>query len=591
MRKGNGVAARDAMGRQGHFGQSASCKAMLAGCAAAVVAGIWARPAGGQVTNLTLQPVQWTDRLGVVHEAKNTNFDFYDYNTFFGESGLDTFLGQSATNAAGSVTMSTNRDDFGSVIEFYTYMRAAIPGIAYVKANFGDAEPYREVFPIGGPGVATLDVVEGTNATFPGPTANNVSTNNIGTAIGFIQAYEFVGNYYNNTHAAALPFVTVVYNNTITQSAYYEVPTFNPDAPRIEIRYGSWGAWDEHGHEYGHHIATVRGFDGSAGGLHTIGGNNIGPFEQGAAALPKAKLSWSEGVATHLWMMAIRDGNLAGHYTAALPAQDTNSTYDSYQSTSAVTNETHLQFRYSMENKTSSFGGAPKGEGEEWANSMVLWDFYDTGAADANGGNENFATGVNRNDQVSFGATKLFKLMDDNNTQTLRDFWHVADAAAIADPTLAGLVAGDHKHLVLGTLGEVLEEDTVANRPITNGFIADFTPRLTFIEGNDDRSGSYAWVVFDSAFDLVASNVILNDLGSPGSFFWDVNVQLEEGEQYWWAALNTSALYGATQPSLLTNIDKWYWSGLNPITVPEPGLAGLAVALAALPMRRPRRRT
>jgi len=344
-------------------------------------------------------------------------------------------------------------------------------------------------------------------------------------------------------------------------------------------------------HEYGHHVATVKGFDGSLGGLHQHGQNCIGPFQQGAAALPKAKLSWSEGVATHLGMMSIHHGNLAGHYAVPLPVQDLDSTYDRYQSTSSITNETHLEFRYSVEHKTSSLGRTPKGEGDEWAVGLVLWDLYDSGAAVPNGnaGNENYSAGHNRNDQASFGATKMYQLMDTNNTQTLRDFWHAAGAAAIADPTLAGLAAGDNEHLVLGTLGEILEENTVANRPQTAGFFADFTPKLTFAEGNDDRSGSYAWVVFDSAFDLVASNIIANDLGVGGTWSWDVDVQLEEGEQYWWAALNTSALYNLTQPSLLTDIDKWYWSGLNPITVPEPGLAALAVALAALPMRRRRR--
>src|SRR5688572_11328387 len=113
MCEGKRASVRGEAGRQGDFGRSTCYAAGLAaGAAAMVAAGVLAPVAGAQVTNLTLQPVQWTDRLGVVHEAKNTNFDFYDYNTFFGESGLDTFLGNAATNGAGSVTFSTNRDDF-----------------------------------------------------------------------------------------------------------------------------------------------------------------------------------------------------------------------------------------------------------------------------------------------------------------------------------------------------------------------------------------------------------------------------------------------------------------------------------------------
>jgi hypothetical protein len=467
-------------------------------------------------------------------------------------------------------------------------MRAAIPGIAHVKANFADADALREVFPVGGPGVATLDVAENGSATFNGPTANNVSLNNIGTSIGFIQALEFMGKYYNNTHAAALPFVTVVYNNTVTDSFYVNATL--PNGPRIELRYGAWGAWDVLMHEYGHHIAFTKGFSTSQGGGHSYGNNNIGPFQQGAAALPGARLAWNEAVATHLGLMAVNDGNLAGHYATPLPAQDLDSNYHSYQSTGSVTNESHLVFQYSVEDQTSTSGRTPKGEGDEFAVGLVLWDLYDSGPAGANAGNENYAHGINRKDRAQWGAAHMYQLLDNSNSQTMRDLWHAAGAAAIADPTFAGRAADAHKHLVLGTLGEILEENTIANIPITHGDIPDYTPRLTFLEGNHDRSGSYAWVVFDSDFDLVASHTLFNDLGDQGSFFWDVNVQLTEGEQYWWAALNTSALYAGTRPSLLTDIDKWYWSGLNPLTVPEPGLTAFAIALAALPLHTRRRR-
>ena len=549
-------------------------KTLVAFAASAALAVTVARAAD---TTITFENATWTDRVGNTHAVQNTNYDFWDYD----DTSPDDHLGNAATDAAGTVSFTTNDDDVGSEIEFYAYLRAAVPSVTHVKANITDAEPYLWLTPSSG----TLDIAEGSSGTYAGPAVTNAD--NIGTAIGVVQAIAFIANYYDNTHAAALPFVPVEYNSSITKSAYV---FGGPNAPYIRLRYGAWGAWDVVMHEYAHHIAHVKGFQNSPGGNHNVGASSIGPLDQGVFAQDGARLAWGEGVATHLGLMAVHHGNLAAAIPG-LPAQDYNSNYDNYQSTGSVTDETHLDFRYSVENRTSSFGGTPQGEGDEWSVGLVLWDLYDSGASNGNAGNENYAAGVNRNDQASWGATKLYKMLDDNDPTTFRDLWHLAAAAAMADPSLVGLPAGSNKHLVLGTLGEILEEARIACVPDTAGTVFDDTPTLRFFERNADRSGDYALVLFDSSYNLLTSARWDNALATANQYVWEIDVALTAGEQYWWGALNTSALYGGVDPSLLTNIDKWYWSGLNPITyqlVPEPAALGVLAAATVLVFRRRR---
>ena len=531
-------------------------------------------------TTITVGPIQWTDRLGTLfgtsHPAQFTPVEFYDFDGLPGESMTDDFLGTALTDAAGNVTFETDHDDPDGTIEFYAYLRAEVAGITRVKKNLSDAQPYRQIhtlenrlfIPEGDPVVITpaetFNVPEGDAMVFGGDAGDiqliNVNFfNRNGPAMVIAQTIGFMGNYYNNTHAANLPFMTTVYNSTLEQS------TYSHSLQRINVRYSAWGARDVLMHEYGHHVSHALGFSSLPGGGHAHGLSNIRATEQGPSASHGAELGWGEGIATFLALMAVQDGDLSGAVPGLSP-EDYDTNYASYASTGSVTKEEDLTLQYGLEEAVSSRNRTPDGEGDEWAIALALWDFYDSE-------NETYASGPNRQDKVTLGASGMFALLDNNNPTTFRAAWHAITAEAIADPTLAGLSPGANSHEVLGVLGEVLEEYNITGQLLTSGPTNDTTPELSFSEANNDNSGSYAMVLFDEAWNLIDSNLFSNVLEEQGILSWEVGTPLMAGETYWWATLNTSALYGGSEPSLTTDIDQWYWSGLNSITiaaVPEP---------------------
>jgi hypothetical protein len=513
------------------------------------------------ITNVSYDsPLLWTDRVGNTHPAKFLNIEWWDDDSFVGEGSSLQYLGYNPTDAAGNATFSTNEDDYGTNIEFFTRIRAAVQDVTHVKNQLGDADPYIIRFP---GGTSYVAVAEGATASIGAVLLDN--TTDAGTAMAITQPINYMTNYYKNTLGANVPFCAVVYNSSITGSAY-------TPADHLDLRYGAWGAWDVVMHEWGHHIAHSNGLDGNFGGGHSVGTNNIAFANPG----PGARLAYGEALATHLALMGIKEGNLNAAIPG-LPAQDLNNIYDSYQSTASTTTEAHLDFRYTLEDTSQNLARSNKGEGDEGAVGRVFWDVYDTGV-----NNESYQPG--RSDRVSFGAQKIWDAFHGN--QTFFDFWKVIENAATVDKTLVSLAAADANNNAYRTLGEVLEEYAVSGRPLTDGNVPTSTPELEFNEANFDLSGNYRWLVMDTNWNIVVdSGPVLNEAVGLSTQKWKIpNANhLAYNTSYWWVILNSSAMSQYANPGAVTN---WYWSGANLLNVvPEPTTLALT-SLLAIALRR-----
>lgn len=520
-------------------------------------------------TTVTTNPWGWTDRLGNPHNTWNVNIEFYDEDIAF-----DDYLGLDATNAGGiaSLTFPDQGITEGFEVEMFWQVRAATAGTTHVKENFGDAEPYRKRFPTSGTvGVAqnssTLGVGGGTvdNTTFTG------------TGVGMAIAADHVADYYRTTHGASVPFIPLIYRestdpNSVAKEREDQSAFYPGTEDRVVVGYQLWGSWDVIMHEWSHHIQANNNIGDSPGGKHSFGRDNIGLNAGGRdhGADNGAKLAWGEGTATFMGLMAVDDGNLAGNFSN-LPDHDVDAFYDTILSTNSTATNAQTTIRVDAETRSTNTGAFTPGtgEGDELSVLRAMWDIYDDDV-------DNYAA-AGASDPTNFGAAKSWDLL--TGTDTFRDYWREVSAMSLGDPTLVGLPGGAKEGQVLSTLGSILQEYSIAGTPLIQGIIPDTTPTLSFLEGNNNNSHQYQILLYDDQWDLVSSfagantNAELNT--GLENFSATVTNPLTVGDDYFWVALNLSALDGAALPGSLSD---WYWSGANMITiVPEPSMLGLLI--------------
>jgi hypothetical protein len=518
----------------------------------------WADAFG--IANVTFQ---WTDRNGGVHPLRSTWTTGVEVDLLGTEPA-----GTGFTSSATGISSFSGSDliPFDSQTEFRGTVQSFLGAGATSYAQIQDAggTVYSKVWPATG----TFDV--------PDPPGNKSFTYTVdntdyaGTALGVMQAVKFMRDYYVGK-GLTFPNLTIKYDATTTNGSFYDettsTMTLNPKA---------WASWDTILHETGHHIAFHNNLDGTYGGPHNFGSQNINP----ADPAPGARLSYGEGVATFLELMAVKDGNLNASIPG-LPAKDVNSDYDTFNTPVTATTQNdadNVGFRVSAENNGTEVGanGPVRGEGDEMSTLRVLWDVYDS---DSDG----YTVG---SDKLNWGSVETLKLM--KGADTFKDFWDNLATSALADPTKLGLAVDAYKYEILGTLGETLQEYNIAGAPITDGKVVA-RPLLEFAEGNDDRSTKLKFVIIDELKSLiVASSDPITDTIGVTNHTWRPDQPLTPGK-YYWAALNSAAQLGFAAPG---TDEGWYWSSLRELTViPETstvvmtGMGGVFFVIGAIRRR------
>lgn len=220
--------------------------------------------------------VNWTDRNGNVHDARNVRTEFWDDGGILPDNLLDT----QQTNNSGNASTVVNNDD-----RELTFLDPFIRVFPRSTAAF--------VSPNGTLG-NTYQIETATTDNVPGPvhnisvTAGNVD--NIGRSFSVHQAIQFHHDYATTKLGAVTPAggVAVTFPATAT----------NANISSMNVSQGNWADWDVIQHEYGHVLAFNNNLMGDSVGLaHFFGVDNIN--ERGNEI--GSRLAWQEGIATKVY--------------------------------------------------------------------------------------------------------------------------------------------------------------------------------------------------------------------------------------------------------------------------------------------------
>lgn len=617
-----------------------TARARVAAMAAAVAIAGSAASAG----TLTILPVNlsFTHRLGGLVPARQIQLEAWEVD----DVSANDFVGTYGTGNNGQALISTNMDDgvLDSTLELYVDVISRAPGFARINARALGSVPYSYRSP-GGTGWynATIGAVNGA--------VNLVNADNTtfsGASYGILMPMVYTKQYFSGAFGISPAEIEVLYDSTdavpgTTSTGNFFMPNGLAENNRgqdyINIDKGDWGSWDVIGHEYSHYIAHYQGLNPGYGGGHIIGNTNIPAAATLAQKQRGVGLAWNEGIATYMYLTAVREGNINASFNNQLGSRDYDTWYSDFNATGSTAGAAQVTFEYDIESiayhtrngmnvlgqHLSAAESRGEGEGDELPVQRVLWDMYDpTGEAHVPGNEFAGFRRVGRSDKANFGAAATWQqaLKGPENApnsaagnQSFMAAWDDVTAylGTNAGKAAMGLAAGDSKNQAVTRMGEILEEHTIAALPtfgttdITNAVAIaatatnDTTPRLTWTEQAAGRTDIYRLLVFKSDWSMQwdSGNLIDNTIDAISSFFFDVPAAdaLANG-LYYWAVLTNPDLRQLADlrdddigGGVLNQADwyKYYWSGANAfVVVPTPG--GVVVFAAfALGMTRRRR--
>jgi len=605
-------------------------------------------------TNTTILPMnfKFTHRLGGLVPARQILLEVWEQDS----ASADDFIGNTTTGNNGQAVVITNEDDglFDNTLELYAFVSTKAPGFAHVNARALGSTPYFWRNPTG---TATYDVT--INTTGPAVDLVHATNNTFGeAAMGILMPIVYTKQYFGTTFGVAPAEIEVLYDSTDAVPGTTSTGNFFARAgapfnargvPFINIDKNDWASWDVIGHEYSHYIANTQGLDPLVGGPHTIGVDNIPNAATAAQKLSAVGLAWNEGIATFMYQMGVREGNINASFAGLLGSRDFDTWYTDFNAPGTTAADAQVTFEYDVESiayHTRNMAGVlgqhlstaqsrGEGEGDELSVQRVLWDIYDpTGEAFVEPpvgpppplGSPTEFQGFRRpgrSDKANFGASaawqQALKGPDNlpnsaNGNKSFMESWDdiTAHLGTAAGKAAVGLAAGDSKNQAVTRLGEILEEHVVAALPtfgttdITNpvALIAaetnDTTPRLTWSEQANGRTDIYRLLVFKSDWSIQwdSGNLFDNTADTATNFFWDIPAAsaLANGF-YFWAVLTNPDLRQAAdlRDNLVAGIPnqadlfKYYWSGANAFRiVPTPGGVALFMVLTFTLNRRRR---
>lgn len=587
----------------------------------------------GSAAAQTILPMNlsFTHRLGGLIPAHQIRLEVWEQD----DVSADDFIGNYGTGNNGQATVLTNEDDglLDSTLELYAFPRSYAVGYARVTPRAVASQSYFFRSP-GGTGnyPATINALNG--AVNLVPADNNTFG---GAAFGILQPIVFTAQYFAINHAYSQPEIDVLYDGTATEpttgfGGNYFLKGPNPrGASFINIDSGDWGSWDVIGHEYCHYLADGLSLSPGVGGPHTIGNDNIPNGANAAQKTTATGLAWNEGIATFMYQMGVRSGNINADFGGLLGSRDFDTWYTDFNAPGTTAGDAQVTFEYDLETigyhtrnganvlgqHLSSAQSRGQGEGDELPVQRVLWDLYDpTGEAHTPGNDFTGFRRVGRSDKANFGNTASFNIAlrgpDNAGNKSFMQSWDdVTDyLGTAAGKAAVGLAAGDHKHWAVTRVGESLEEHTISALPtfgttdITNPVAivataaADTTPRLTWTEQANGRTDIYRLLIFkpDWSIQWDSGNLFDNTVDVATNYFFDVPAgkELPNGDYYWSVLTNPDLRQVADLRDNLVgmipnqaDLFKYYWSGANAFRIiPTPGTVALLVLSGLLITRR-----
>jgi len=393
-------------------------------CALALIAaaGLAAVTAPALADNITISgKVQYTGRTGAAAAAgAYGKFGVRGAKVYLIDRNIaipDTIIAEGYLNDAGEYTFTVSSDDDeigkGFIDPFIRVEASTRPQGAAVKAAFtinkpgviaGNAEAVGAVYD------ADSDFVNEAS----GNTAINFDldqTKVAHQAFAAFDAFTTASRFYAGLPGVAANTVPTTFPTATATSSYFD--------GKMRVLGGDRYDWDVIAHEYGHYIQSRHGLLNTPGGDHSLDknlrfsrGTGGSDLAGGAAALNRRsadRLAFNEGSATWLSMVAqqVTNTSARGVQRAGDLLWNDNDDADGIGGGAGV---------YSVESRTTP-AFASLGEDNEVAVTRILYDLFDATneAADR--------------DRVTMSHTSLFKLMDDNDTNTLSDFWAALSTA------------------------------------------------------------------------------------------------------------------------------------------------------------------
>lgn len=535
----------------------------------------------------------WTDRAGTSHAVGFAyNSGAYDTNlssnnsagaaSYLSTSGAGSYSGFSSNPFGSNFVFRgniQNRFGTGTDPNATEWFRITAANNAIWADNFGD-----------------YNVPENTSPTFTKSFDNDTLQ---GTAFGIGQFLAFGRNYVVNRLGGSVPYFTVRYDPAQTSGSFYE----GGGTPRITVDYNTgWCSSDVILHEFGHHVGASNNLTGDIGGVHSFGVDNIRGETVGGTVYPArgasdgSKLAYSEGFASYFGLSAVQSGNLGGAIPN-LPAQDRDTSYAQYRSTGSRAGETELQGRINAELPTSATGflNSRRGEGDEYAVLLAMWDVYDAQNEALNETAYHPKTRQFARDRVTYGDKDAYdRLIKNNASQNFRGYWNniTADAGTAAGRAKIAGLATNQKDEAVAAHGEILEAASLSGIPLNNDNNAQLLttrPRFEFLEGNFGNSKFYEFLIFTSDWSSIAFTSPLFQDATPNTLdtvAFTITSDLAQGT-YWWVVLNSPA--ELTTEAQLASRYSYYWSGARQFTVVPVPASGV-IALGALGVLARRRR-
>jgi|GEM_PF-5950211 len=420
----------------------------------------------------------------------------------------------------------------------------------------------------------------------------------------------FVGQKYATTIAGLSPEEAIVKVNFIEGG----ISEYNRPTQTLHISKADSYNWDIILHEYGHHIANIKGIQGdSVWGKHDIFENSIIKLQRKEQGTRKA---WSEGLATYLGIAAqkfFEKQNSTSLPTdlgfSLLPDIAQNTSYNLPMSGNFV----DLENSISSGNVLKYYPGS--GEGDEISIARILWDLADDDKDYKDGEKDPFRTGLK--DEVSLGHKGLFDTLQEVGSpkkplERLDDLWDYFVTKFSSSPQ------------ELAKYGAIFEEYGVSPSPISEWLdslpgplkfpVKRYDAPKTFkwrvgnlftdvgvIFNSTTRNNEFQIHVYNTAFQEVLTSPLLNDGNKKGAWtlkntIWTLNESTNqdgewtgewtpeagsEQERSWNDIVSKPGTYyvvitGSDQESIFdldfSSPDTGaYWSGAHSFTVIDSG--------------------
>lgn len=290
--------------------------------------------------------VLWEDTGGAEHPGRFITVEIWEEDPLFDDL-LDTVV----TSVDGTFSATVHIGSKES--EIFVRAVSKSPGILDVSCQDGSCDTYFMQTP------TQTEVNAGDTVDFGDIVARDYASNTPARAFPIADALIESWLYADTLPGLTIPLLNVKYPHT-----------GNSYGANLNVKTESYHNWDTLHHEYGHYVMDLANFENNPGGSHSIQENLSVTHGKDHGN----RLAWGEAWPTYFGtsLQQIRNSSVLGVPTVG------DLRYSSINANGSV------KFYYSLESRSIrnwSCSGSQYsclGEDNEYADQMVLWDFYDS---------------------------------------------------------------------------------------------------------------------------------------------------------------------------------------------------------------------